>query len=65
MPEAQLYKLLQGGEGIPKIFWVGVEGEFNIMIMELLGKSLEALTHEHTSRFSMGTILALAIQMVN
>ena len=41
--ESRVYRLLQGVIGIPNILWFGVEGEFNIMVMELLGPSLEDL----------------------
>jgi len=64
-PEAALYKKLQGGEGIPKIHLITTEGQYNIMIMELLWKSLETLFHEHEKEFSIPTILVLADQMVS
>ena len=35
-------KLLQSfkGIGIPKVFWAGISGEYNVMVMELLGSNL-------------------------
>ena len=35
--ESRVYKILAGGQGIPRIRWYGVEGEFNVMVMDLLG----------------------------
>jgi hypothetical protein len=35
--------MMQGGVGIPQIKWCGSEGDFNVMVMELLGPSLEDL----------------------
>lgn len=40
--EAKLIKLMKG-KGIPELKAVFVEGEYNIMVMTLLGPSLEAL----------------------
>ena len=37
--ESKLYKILQGGTGIPNVRWFGVEGDYNIMVLDLLGPS--------------------------
>ena len=54
----------QSVEGIPKIHWVGVEGEYNVMVMELLGPSLEDLFSHSKRKFSLKTVLLLADEMV-
>jgi hypothetical protein len=41
--ESKFYRMMQGGVGIPQIKWCGSEGDFNVMVMELLGPSLEDL----------------------
>ncbi len=41
--ESKFYRIMQGGVGIPTIKWCGSEGDFNVMVMELLGPSLEDL----------------------
>jgi casein kinase 1 len=35
--ETKLYSHLKGNVGIPKIHWFGVEGDYNVMVMDLLG----------------------------
>ncbi|PWZ20844.1 Casein kinase 1 [Zea mays] len=37
--ESKLYMLLQGGTGIPHLKWFGVEGQYNVMVIDLLGPS--------------------------
>jgi len=41
--ESKFYKVMQGGVGIPEVKCFGIEGEYNVMVMELLGPSLEDL----------------------
>lgn len=62
--ESKIYRRLQGGVGIPSIHWYGVEGEFNIMVMELLGPSLEDLLNLCGQKFSLKSVLMLAEQMI-
>lgn len=62
--ESKLYKLMQGGMGIPHCRWYGTEKEFNILVMDLLGPSLEDLFTFCSRRFSSKTVLMLADQMI-
>jgi serine/threonine protein kinase len=39
--ESKLYRILQGGVGIPNIHLFGIEGDFNALVIDLLGSSLE------------------------
>ncbi|KAF2597763.1 hypothetical protein F2Q68_00010608 [Brassica cretica] len=63
--ESKLYMLLQGGTGIPHLKWYGVEGEYNCMVIDLLGPSLEDLFNYCSRRFNLKTVLMLADQMLN
>ncbi|KAG5559310.1 hypothetical protein RHGRI_009002 [Rhododendron griersonianum] len=62
--EAKLYNILQGGSGIPNIKWSGIDGEDNILVMDLLGPSLEDLFVYCGRKFSLKTVLLLADQMI-
>ena len=62
--ENEIYKMLQGGLGFPTIKWYGAEGEYYVMVMNLLGPSLEDLFNLCSRKFSLKTVLMLADQMV-
>ncbi|CAN6293251.1 unnamed protein product [Urochloa humidicola] len=63
--ESKVYMLLQGGNGIPHLKWYGVEGEYNVMVIDLLGPSLEDLFNCCNRKLSMKTVLMLADQLIN
>ncbi|KAM7086766.1 casein kinase I-like [Molossus nigricans] len=63
--ESKLYKILQGGVGIPHIRWFGQEKDQNVLVMDLLGPSLEDLFNFCSRSFTMKTILMLADQMIS
>ncbi|KAK3152744.1 hypothetical protein QOZ80_2BG0162980 [Eleusine coracana subsp. coracana] len=62
--EAKLYNVLQGGTGIANIKWCGIDGDENILVIDLLGPSLEDLFVYCGRRFSLKTVLMLADQMI-
>ncbi|KAJ6689243.1 hypothetical protein OIU85_005625 [Salix viminalis] len=63
--ESKLYMLLQGGTGIPHLKWFGVEVDYNVMVIDLLGPSLEDLFNYCNRKLSLKTVLMLADQLIN
>jgi len=63
--ESKLYRILQGGTGIPNIRWFGIEGDYNVLVLDLLGPSLEDLFNFCSRKFSLKTVLMLADQLIN
>ena len=53
-----------GGTGVPWIMWSGRQGDYNVMIIDLLGPSLEDLFKRCNRLFSLKTVLLLADQLV-
>jgi len=61
--EAKLLKSIPG-TGIPTMNWFGIAGEYNAMVMELLGQNLEDLFNYCGKKFSLKTILMITIQLI-
>ena len=63
--EWRVYSELVGGKGVPVVMWAGEDGANNVMVMELLGYSLEELFNYCGRRFSLKTVLSLGISMLH
>jgi len=53
-------RLFSSGEGFPHIYWYGEENGFNVIIMEILGPSLEDLFNFCNRKFSLKTVIMIA-----
>ena len=62
--ESKIYRVLHGGYGIPHAKWFGSEGDYNVLVIDKLGPSLEDLFNYCGKRFSLKTVLMLAEQMI-
>lgn len=63
--ESKIYRVMQGGYGIPLVKWYGSEGDYNVLVIDILGPSLEDLFNYCGKRFSLKTVLMLAEQMIS
>jgi serine/threonine protein kinase len=59
--EAKLLKLLKG-KGIPELKGALIEGDYNVMVISLLGPSLENLFNYCGQKFSLHTTVMFGIQ---
>lgn len=64
MYEAKLIKHLQGVPGMANVHFCDTEGDYNVMVMDLLGPSLEDLFNIFHRKFSLKTVIMLADQML-
>lgn len=62
--EAKVYSILAGGMGIPRVYMKGTLNDYNIMVMDLLGPSLEDLFNYCGRKFSLKTTMMLGIELI-
>jgi len=63
--EARMYKILEGGEGIPRCFAYEEKNNEAFLVMDMLGESLQKLFVRCGNGFSVRTTLMLADQMIS
>lgn len=62
--EYRTYKIMAGTPNIPLAYYFGQEGLHNILVIDLLGPSLEDLFDWCGRKFSVKTVVQVAIQMI-
>jgi casein kinase 1 len=55
---------MQGTVGVPSVYYFGQEGLHNILVIDLLGPSLEDMFDLCSRKFSVKTVCMAAKQMV-
>ena len=63
--ESQTLENLKGGKGIPDFYLFGYSDSFNILIMELLEKTIENIFQKSNHNFSVKTTCIIGIQLVS
>lgn len=63
--EYKTYRILAGCKGIPNAYYLGQQGLHNILVIDLLGPSLEDLFEWCGRRFSIKTTVQVAVQMIS
>ncbi|KAH9993765.1 CK1/CK1/CK1-G protein kinase [Russula vinacea] len=63
--ECRSYRILAGCQGIPQIYHFGQEGLHNILVIDLLGPSLEDLFDMCGRKFTIKTVCLAARQMIS
>ncbi len=67
--EYRVYRILSAGsqqpmDGIPSVHYFGSSGFHNVLIIDLLGCSLEDLFYKRKRKFTLNTVAMLAKRMV-
>ncbi|CAD8057210.1 unnamed protein product [Paramecium sonneborni] len=62
--EVEILKQLNEAEGIPKLIWFGAEDEFNLMVIQLLGRDLSFYFRQQ-KKFSLKCSIQIAYDCVS
>ncbi|RYO04408.1 Casein kinase I 1 [Alternaria tenuissima] len=63
--EYHTYKALVGCPGIPNVYYFGQEGMHNILVIDLLGPSLEDLFDSCNRKFTIKTVVIISKQILS
>lgn len=57
--EAKILQKMQGFEGIPKLLYHGTEGDYHVIVMELLGPNLDDLMSYCDGGLSLKSVIMI------
>lgn len=63
--EIEIYKKLGQCKSVPKVFWSGSYNKCNVLILELLGNSLEKIFNLKNNKFSISETIKIGIQILD
>jgi len=63
--EYKVYRELRGCHGFPRAHYYGTEGDYNYLVLDLMGNSLEELFRRRGNHFSLKTVIQIAIQLID
>jgi hypothetical protein len=55
---------MNGTSGFPTFYWYGKEGDYMVLVMEMLGPTLEELLNFCNRKFTLHTSLMITDQLV-
>ena len=61
----KVYRHFGEHPGLPHIYWYGSEGDYNVLVMQMLGPSLEDCFNFCKRRFTLKTVIQLGTQMLS
>eukprot|EP00917_Polyrhabdina_sp_WS-2016_P032252 GHVP01068797.1.p1 GENE.GHVP01068797.1~~GHVP01068797.1.p1 ORF type:complete len:690 (+),score=86.28 GHVP01068797.1:1213-3282(+) len=64
MLEAKVYRALHGAAGVPRTHWYGVVDTWNVLVIDLLGPSLENVFAKNKRKMSVKSVVMIALQML-
>eukprot|EP01031_Cornospumella_fuschlensis_P031304 gene31304-37833_t len=63
--EIAFYRIINGAYGTANFKWAGQEGDYDVLVLERLGPSLQDLFEYCGKLFTLKTVLMLAVQMID
>ena len=63
--EQRVYKLLEGGSAVPRVYDFFTDGDYNVLVMDRLGKSIEDILQEQGGSLSTEVTLAIGIKLIS
>ena|SRR5699024_8505093 len=63
--EFKFYRVIGERKGFPSIYWFGQWDRYNVIVMDLLGKNLEDVFEVCEHKFSLKTIIQVALQLLD